>query len=119
MIGPVISHALHLARRVLNVCLHQALDRFGDGHHRPGPLRPVVHEDVITLLRVLVEVEDLRCMVATYFSAPFQPRLVSTASPPVWLSVITPQVEHGFVIADTHRTRSQLVFGKIEPFGTR
>ena len=55
----VIPHALHLARRVLDVGLHQPHDRIGDGDHGPGPLRPVGHEEVITLLGVLIEVEYL------------------------------------------------------------
>src|SRR6266850_6199723 len=51
--------ALQLARRVLDVGLHQVLHRPADRHHRPGPLGKVVHEQIVTLLRVLPEVEDL------------------------------------------------------------
>src|SRR5262249_20338646 len=57
---PSVGSALKLARRILDISLHQVLDGVADGHQSPGPLRVVVHEDVIAFLRVRPKVKDLR-----------------------------------------------------------
>src|SRR5262245_58793859 len=55
-----IDFTLQLARRMLEIGLHQLLDGSVDRHQRPGVLRVVVHEDVVAFLRILPQIEDLR-----------------------------------------------------------
>ncbi len=80
---PRIAFTLQLSGRILYISRHQFVDRIADRYHDPGSFSVVVHEDVVALLRVLPQVEDLR-NGGDVDSAPFQPRLESTARPPVF-----------------------------------
>src|SRR5271163_4000538 len=55
-----VSLALHLARWILHIRLHQLLRHLIDRDQAPGMLRVVVHEDVVTFLWVSPKIEHLR-----------------------------------------------------------
>ena len=113
-IGPSYAHALHLARRVLHIGLHQPLDGLADGHHRPGALGVVVHEDVVALLRVLPQVEDLGHDGDIFLGAlPAEVGVHGQAAGR--LPIVAAQVEHGLVVADAGCAGGQLVLGEVEP----
>src|SRR3546814_3668601 len=58
-----VALALQRARWVLHIGLHQLADVLIDRHQGPGPLRVVVHEDVVALLGVRPEIEDRKSVV--------------------------------------------------------
>src|SRR5277367_2316302 len=97
-----VSLALRLARRVLDVALHQLLDIFVERHQRPGVLGVVVHEDVVAFLRVLPEIEDLRDGGDIFLGA-FPAEIAVDGETAGRLPVVAAQVEHGLEAADAHR----------------
>src|SRR5262245_9595782 len=111
---PAVALALELSRRVLDVRLHEVLDRLADRDHHPGTLRVVVHEDVVALLRVLPEVEDLGHRGDVLVGAlPAEVRVHGESAG--GLTVVPTQVEQRLVVADTRGAGRQLVLGEVEP----
>ena len=115
---PCVAHALRLSRRILHVGLHFFLHGSTDRNHRPGSFSEVVHEDVVTFLGVLPEIEDLgnRRDVA-FRSLPAKIGINGKSSGR--LTIVTTQIEDGFVISDSGCTRGQFIFGEVEPFIAR
>src|SRR5437588_1259122 len=100
----VIAHALQLSRRILHIGFHEFLNRLADRDQSPCTLGVVVHEYVVTLLRILPEVEDLRNSCDVLLRAfPAQIRVHGeTASR---LSIVSTQIETRLVVSDPRRAR--------------
>ena len=103
---PGVAQALQLARRVLDVGLHQLVDRVADRDHRPGALGEVVHEDVVALLRIGPEVEDLRDRRDIALRAlPAEVGIDREAAGRC--AVVAAQVEDGLEVADAGGARAR------------
>src|ERR1700733_346362 len=112
--GSGVGLALDLARRVLRVSLHQGLDRVVDEHQDPGVFGEVVHKYVVTLLRVLPQVEHLRNGGDIALGAfPAQIRIHRQSAR--FDAVIAAQIEYGFVVIDARGAGGELILGEVEP----
>ncbi len=109
-----IGHALEFTRRILDIGLHQILDRLADGHHGPGAFGEIVHKEVIAFLGVCIEIKDLGDGGHIFFSA-FPAEVGVYGESAGGRAIIAAQVEHRFVVTDPGSTWAQLILGEIEP----
>src|SRR5262252_5086866 len=113
-----VGFALRFPRRILQVGLHECLDCVPDGYQNPCALGVVVHEDVVTLLRILPEVEDLRHGGHVLLLAlPAQVRVHGEGARR--LAVVAAQIEYRLVVAHPGRAGRELVLREVEPARAR
>src|SRR5262245_19029951 len=110
----VVTHALHLARRVLDERGHDFLHFLGEYRSYPGRLGPIGHEDVVALLWILPEVEylwDSRDVLLRALQS--QVRIHGEAAG--LGTVVAPQVEHQLVVVPANRPGRELVLREVVP----
>src|SRR5499427_2703254 len=114
----IVGFALRLPRRILQIGLHERLDRVADGHQNPRALGVVVHEDVVALLRILPEVEDLRDSGHVFLlSLPAQVRVDRQTAR--GLAIVAAQIEYRLVVAHPGSAGRELVLCEVEPARAR
>src|SRR5262245_37000841 len=110
----VVGHALHLARRVLDVRGHDFLHFLTEYRSYPRALGPIGHENVVALLWILPEVEYLWDGRDVLLRAlPSQVRVHRETAGRG--TVVSPQVEHELVVVPANRPGRELVLREVEP----
>src|SRR5262245_2615044 len=113
---PAIAFALYLARRVLRVGLHQLFDLIADRYQFPGPLREVIHENVVALLWVLPQVEHLG-NGGDILVGPLPSLITVNGEPAGRRAIVAAEIEYRLIVSDTGRTRAQFILSEIKPRG--